>query len=74
MSPAIDAGHNAAPLSKVALPSQTQFTDAERFFARISRNKKDFYFCVDTDGNVVGGRQGFERMLILLQPKKRKSR
>lgn len=32
---------------------------------------KEFYFCVDSDGNVVGGRKAFEEKLSLLKPKKR---
>jgi hypothetical protein len=58
---------------KVGLPENEISVDRADKWAVYSY-KKDFYFCVDTDGNVVGGRQSFERMLILLQPKKRKSR
>lgn len=34
--------------------------------------KKHFYFFVDADGNVVGGRKSFDEKLILLRPKKGK--
>lgn len=32
---------------------------------------KEFHFCVDNDGSVVGGREAFEERLTLLKPKKR---
>ncbi|MDA9483076.1 hypothetical protein XI07_13775 [Bradyrhizobium sp. CCBAU 11445] len=32
---------------------------------------KEFYFCVDADGSVVGGREAFEKKVSLLKPRKR---
>ncbi|WGD52432.1 hypothetical protein QA641_00290 [Bradyrhizobium sp. CB1650] len=31
---------------------------------------KEFYFCVDGNGNVVGGQKGFEEQLSVLRAKK----
>jgi hypothetical protein len=58
---------------KVGLPETEITVDAADKWAVYSY-KKDFYFCVDSDGNVVGGRAGFEKMLSLLAPKKPKTR
>jgi hypothetical protein len=58
---------------KVGLPeNEISVDDADKW--AVYSYKKDFFFCVDTDGNVVGGRQGFEEKLILLQQKKPEAR
>jgi hypothetical protein len=57
---------------KVGLPeNEISENDADKW--AVYSYKKDFYFFVDIDGNVVGGRQGFEEKLNLLHPKKRKT-
>ena len=58
---------------KVGLPENEISVDNADKWAVYSY-KKDFYFCVDLDGNVVGGRNAFEERLPLLKPKKSKAR
>jgi hypothetical protein len=58
---------------KVGLPENEISVDRADKWAVYSY-KKDFYFCVDAEGNLVGGRANFDKMLTLLQPKKRKAR
>ncbi|UQR62963.1 hypothetical protein LRP30_40560 [Bradyrhizobium sp. C-145] len=58
---------------KVGLPENEISVDhADKW--TVYSYKKDFYFCVDLDGNVVGGRKTFEERLSLLKPKKSKAR
>jgi hypothetical protein len=58
---------------KVGLPENEIAADRADKWAVYSY-KKDFYFRVDTDGNVIGGKDNFDKMLALLESKKRKAR
>ncbi|WP_407147840.1 hypothetical protein [Bradyrhizobium sp. ORS 86] len=55
---------------KVGLPENEIVEGPSDGWAYYSYSK-EFYFCVDGDGSVVGGREAFEEKLSLLKPKKR---
>jgi hypothetical protein len=58
---------------KVGLPENEITTDRADKWAVYSY-KTDFYFCVDADGAVIGGKDNFDKMLALLKPKKQKAK